>query len=204
MSEKPADLPELPAEPPLLIVLSGPSGAGKDSVRELLLEWEPGMHRVVTATTRRPRPGEVEGRDYHFISEATFDEILKSGGFLEHAFVYDHRNGVPRIEIEDPLAFGHDAIARIDVQGAETLKRLVPQALLIFIAPPSVEETARRMHDRGHDTEEEQQRRREIANREMEAARHFDHVVVNETDKLEETARRVLQIIAEEKRRAGA
>lgn len=205
MSERPADLPELPAEPPLLIVLSGPSGAGKDSVRDLLLEWQPAMHRVVTATTRKPRPGEVEGRDYHFVSEETFDQILKTDGFLEHAFVYDHRNGVPRIEIEDPLAFGRDAIARVDVQGAETLRRLVPQALLIFIAPPTVEETARRMQDRGSDTPEEQARRRETAKREMEAAAGFDHVVVNETGRLQETARRVWEIVAAEKRRrAGA
>jgi len=205
VSERPADLPELPAEPPLLIVLSGPSGAGKDSVRDLLLEWQPAMHRVVTATTRKPRPGEVEGRDYHFVSEETFDQILKTDGFLEHAFVYDHRNGVPRIEIEDPLAFGRDAIARVDVQGAETLRRLVPQALLIFIAPPTVEETARRMQDRGSDTPEEQARRRETAKREMEAAAGFDHVVVNETGRLQETARRVWEIVAAEKRRrAGA
>jgi guanylate kinase len=200
-----AELPRMPDEPPLLVILSGPSGAGKDSVRDLLLQWNPTIHRVVTATTRQPRPGEVEGRDYHFITEETFDEILRTDGFLEHAFVYDHRNGVPRIEIEDPLAFGRDAIARIDVQGAQTLKRLVPQALLIFIAPPSVEETARRMHDRGHDTEEEQARRREIAKREMEAASLFDYIVVNETGRLEETARRVWEIIAAEKRRrAGA
>jgi guanylate kinase len=205
VSGRPADLPELPAEPPLLVVLSGPSGAGKDSVRDLLLEWQPAMHRVVTATTRKPRPGEVEGRDYHFVSEETFDQILKTDGFLEHAFVYDHRNGVPRIEIEDPLAFGRDAIARVDVQGAETLRRLVSQALLIFIAPPTVEETARRMQDRGSDTPEEQARRRETAKREMEAAPGFDHVVVNETGRLEETARRVWEIIAAEKRRrAGA
>jgi guanylate kinase len=205
VSERPADLPELPDEPPLLIVLSGPSGAGKDSVRDLLLEWQPAMHRVVTATTRKPRPGEVEGRDYHFVTEETFDQILKTDGFMEHAFVYDHRNGVPRIEIEDPLAFGRDAIARVDVQGAETLRRLVPQALLIFIAPPTVEETARRMQDRASDTPEEQERRRETAKREMEAAGGFDHVVVNETGRLEETARRVWEIIAAEKRRrAGA
>ena len=201
MSGRPADLPELPAEPPLLIVLSGPSGAGKDSVRDLLLEWQPAMHRVVTATTRKPRPGEVEGRDYHFVTEETFDQILTTDGFLEHAFVYDHHNGVPRIEIEDPLAFGRDAIARVDVQGAETLRRLVPQALLIFIAPPTVEETARRMQDRASDTPEEQARRRETAKREMEAASGFDHVVVNETGRLEETARRVWEIVAAEKRR---
>jgi guanylate kinase len=200
MSERPDDLPELPVEPPLLIVLSGPSGAGKDSVRELLLAWEPRMHRVVTATTRQPRPGEVEGRDYHFISEETFDELLNTDGFIEHAFVYDHRNGVPRIEIEDPLAFGRDAIARIDVQGAATLKRLLPQSLLIFISPGSIEEAARRMHDRGADSEEEQQRRIEVARREMEAAEQFDFVVVNRTGQLEEAARQIHNVILDEKR----
>jgi len=204
VSERPADLPELPAEPPLLVVLSGPSGAGKDSVRDLLLDWEPSMHRVVTATTRLPRPGEIEGRDYHFITEQVFDDLLNTDGFLEHAFVYDHRNGVPRIEIEDPLAFGRDAIARVDVQGAETLKRLVPQALLIFIAPPSVEETARRMQMRGQDTDEQQARRREVANQEMAAAPRFDHVVINETGRLPQTARRVWEIIAAEKRARAA
>lgn len=201
MSERPDDLPEMPPEPPLMVILSGPSGAGKDSVRELLLAWEPGMHRVVTATTRQPRPGEVEGRDYHFISEAVFDELLSTGGFIEHAFVYDHRNGVPRIEVEDPMAFGRDAIARIDVQGAATLKRLLPQALLIFISPGSVEETARRMQGRGFDTEEEQQRRLEVAKSEMAAAEEFDHVVVNATGELEAAARRVHEIMVEEKKR---
>ena len=201
MSERPDDLPELPPEPPLLVVLSGPSGAGKDSVRDLLLQWAPKMHRVVTVTTRKPRPGEVEGYDYHFIDEETFDQILETEGFIEHAFVYDHRNGVPRIEIEDPPSFGRDAVARIDVQGAATLKRLLPQALLIFISPGSVEETARRMQGRGADTGEEQKRRIEIAEREMAAADQFDHVVENRTGELEAAARRVYEILAEEKRR---
>jgi guanylate kinase len=201
MSERPEDLPELPLEAPLLVILSGPSGAGKDSVRDLLLAWEPRMHRVVTATTRKPRAGEVEGRDYHFISEEVFDELLTTGGFIEHAFVYDHRNGVPRIEVEDPIAFGRDAIARVDVQGAATLKRLLPQALLIFISPGSMEETARRLRGRASDTPEEQQRRLEVAKREMEAAGEFDHVVENRDGELEEAARRVHEILVEEKRR---
>ncbi len=201
MSPRPDALADLPVEPPLLVVLSGPSGAGKDSVRELLLEWEPRMHRVVTATTRMPRPGEVNGRDYHFISEATFDEMLSTDGFIEHAFVYDHRNGVPRIEVEDPMAFGRDAIARIDVQGAATLKRLLPQALLIFISPGSVEETARRMKGRAADTEEEQQRRLEAAKREMAVAEQFDHVVENQPEELEAAARRLHEILVDEKRR---
>jgi guanylate kinase len=130
-----------------------------------------------------------------------FDELLTTGGFIEHAFVYDHRNGVPRIEVEDPIAFGRDAIARVDVQGAATLKRLLPQALLIFISPGSMEETARRLRGRASDTPEEQQRRLEVAKREMEAAGEFDHVVENRDGELEEAARRVHEILVEEKRR---
>jgi guanylate kinase len=185
----------------LITVLSGPSGAGKDSVRDVLLRWEPRIHRVVTATTRPPRPTEHLGHDYYFISEEEFDKILETGGFAEYAFVYDHRNGVPRIELEDPLMAGHDAIARLDVQGAGTIKRLYPDALLIFIAPPSVEETARRMQQRHTDSPEQQQRRIETATREMQAASDFDYVVENQTGKLEETARRIIQILIDEKRK---
>jgi guanylate kinase len=159
------------------------------------------MHRVVTVTTRNLRPGEVDGRDYHFISNPEFEKILETGGFLEHAKVYDRYYGVPRIEIEDPLNAGRDAIARVDVQGAATLKRLFPDALLIFIAPPTLEETLRRMRDRDTDTAPEQARRAETASSEMDAARDFDYVVVNETDHLEETARKVLDIIVAEKQR---
>jgi guanylate kinase len=197
-------LPQVPREPPLLIVLSGPSGAGKDSVSELLLRWHPLMHRVVTATTRAVRPGEVAGKDYHFISDVDFDKILSTGGFVEHAVVYDRRYGVPRIEIEDPMAAGLDVIARVDVQGAATLKRLFPDAVLIFIAPPSVAEATRRMQERDADPAAEQRRRAEIAATEMEQARDFDHIVTNETGKLEETAMQVLTIIAEEKRRRAS
>jgi guanylate kinase len=201
VSERPPDLAPLPREPPLIVVLSGPSGAGKDAVRDVLLRWEPRIHRVVTATTRPPRPAERPGDDYYFISEEEFDKVLETGGFAEHAFVYDHRNGVPRIELEDPLLAGRDAIARLDVQGAATIKRHFPDALLIFVAPPSIEESARRLHERHTDTPEEQQRRIETAMREMEAASDFDYIVENETGKLEETARRIIQILIEEKRR---
>jgi guanylate kinase len=195
------DVPQIPREPPLLIVLSGMSGAGKDSIRDILIQWYPQMHRVVTATTRPVRPGEEAGKDYHFISDPEFDKILATDGFVEHATVYSRRYGVPRIEIEDPLAMGRDAIARVDVQGAATLKRLFPDALLIFITPGSVEETVRRMRQRDLDTEQEQQRRSEIAGSELEAARNFDHVVMNEAGKLDDAVREVATIISEEKRR---
>jgi guanylate kinase len=198
------EVPQIPREPPLLIVLSGPSGTGKDSVCEMLLRWQPLMHRIVTVTTRNVRPGEVDGVDYHFISTPDFEKILATGGFVEHAKVYDRYYGVPRIEIEDPLAQGRDAIARVDVQGAATLKRLFPDALLIFIAPPSIPETLERMKKRDQDSLEDQTRRAEEARTEMAASKDFDHVVVNETGRLEDTARRVVEIIVAEKQRRSA
>ena len=198
------EVPLLPREPALLIVLSGPSGAGKDSICDVLRSWYPTMRRVVTVTTRPVRPGEENGSDYHFISEPDFQTILDTGGFLEHAQVYDYRYGVPRIEVEDPLSFGLDVIALVDVQGAATLKRQFPDALLIFVSPGSIEETVRRMKVRDLDTEEQQRRRTELAAWELEQAKDFDHVVVNETGRLEEAASEVAKIIAAEKKRRGA
>ncbi len=198
------EVPLLPREPALLIVLSGPSGAGKDSICDILRTWYPTMHKVVTVTTRPVRPGEVDGQDYHFISAPEFETILATGGFVEHATVYEYSYGVPRIEIEDPLGFGLDVIARVDVQGAATLKRLFPDAVLIFISPGSVEETVRRMRDRDLDTEAQQQHRTEVASSELEAAKDFDYTVLNETGRLEEAASEVARIIATEKRRRGA
>lgn len=195
------EVPLLPRDPALLIVLSGPSGAGKDSICDVLRGWYPTMHKVVTVTTRPVRPGEENGQDYHFISEPEFQHILATGGFVEHARVYEYSYGVPRIEIEDPLGFGLDVIARVDVQGAATLKRLFPDALLIFISPGSLEETVRRMKHRDLDTQAQQQHRTEVAASEFEAAKDFDYVVLNETGKLEEAASEVAKIIDREKRR---
>ncbi|HEX5368281.1 MAG TPA: guanylate kinase [Dehalococcoidia bacterium] len=190
---------------PLLVVISGPSGAGKDSVADRLLESLPGLHRVVTMTTRPPRPGEVDGRDYHFVSEDEFRALLDADGFVEHATVYDRHYGVPRREIDESLASGRDTLARVDVQGAATLRRLYPDALLIFIEPPSLDESNRRVEERDGDTEASRAVRRETATQEMEAAKAFDHRVVNQTGRLEETALRVTEIIAAEKRkRAGS
>lgn len=198
---RPPDLPEIPQGPPLLIVLSGQSGAGKDSVRDLLMEWGLPLHFVVTATTRPKRPGEVEGRDYHFVSDAEWEHLEELDGFIEQAIVYGQRKGVPRSEVLEPLGEGRDVLARVDIQGAETLRRLAPDPLLIFIAAPSLEEARRRLVERDTEPEAERTLRNETATLELEAAKDFDHVVVNETGKLEETARRVVAIIAEEKRR---
>lgn len=185
-------------------MLSGPSGAGKDSICDVLRTWYPTMHKVVTVTTRPVRPGEENGKDYHFISAPEFQKILETDGFVEHATVYEYSYGVPRIEIEDPLNFGLDVIARVDVQGAATLKREFPEAVLVFVSPGSVEETVRRMKQRDLDTEAQQQYRTQKAGSELEAAKDFDYVVVNETDRLFEAASEVAKIIAAEKKRRGA
>ena len=200
----PDDLPSIPEGPPLLIVLSAPSGAGKDAVRDLLWEWHLPAHFVVTATNRAMRPGEVDGRDYLFLDDAEFDRLERDGELIEHAVVYGQKKGVPRSQVLDPLAQGKDVLARVDVQGAATLRRLVPDALLIFIAPPSLDEGHRRLAARDTDTSEEQRLRFETAASEMEASKGFDYVVVNETGQLEQTVRRIFEIIAAEKaKRAG-
>ena len=198
---RPADLPELPPGPPLLVVLSGASGTGKDAIRDLRLAWGLPFHSLVTATTRPRRTGEVAGRDYRFLSNAEFDRLEAADGLIEHATVYGRRYGVPRDEVLAPLAAGRDVIARVDVQGAATLRRLIPDALLIFIAAPSVEEARRRLEARDTDSEADRRLRLETAAAEMEAAREFDYVVVNETGRLEDAARRVVEIVVAEKRR---
>ena len=193
------DLPKIPDGPPLLVVLSGPSGSGKDAVRDLLMAWDLPMHFVVTATTRLKRPGEVPGVDYLFVSEAEFDRLECEGELIEHALVYGQRRGVPRAQVMEPMATGHDVIARVDVQGAATLKDLIANAVLIFIAPPSFAEERRRLIARGTEDEEQLRLRSETASQEMEAAASFDYVLVNETGALEATARQVVDIIVHRK-----
>src|SRR5947207_6048552 len=123
----------------MLIVLSSVSGGGKDAVRDLLMQWGGPFHFAVTATTRPPRADEVAGVHFHFLSRAEFDGLLAADGFIEHATVYGRSYGVPRSEVERPLAEGRDVLARVDVQGAATLKRLYgDRCLLIWIAPPSL------------------------------------------------------------------
>lgn len=192
-------MPPLPDGPPLLIIMSAPSGAGKDSIRDLLIAWKLPFHFAVTATTREKRADEIEGVDYHFLTDEEFRRLESEGGLLEKADVYGQRKGVPRVEVLEPLQAGRDVFARVDIQGADTLKRLIPHALMIFIAPPSLEETVRRLDARDTESGEDLQRRIDAARSEMEAAARFDYVVVNETGKLEEAARRVVEIIAAEK-----
>jgi guanylate kinase len=186
---------------PLLVVLSGPSGAGKDAVLDEMAQRGYRFHRVITCTTRPPRETERDGVDYFFVSDEEFDRLIASGGLLEHAVVYGHRSGVPRQQVVDQLAAGNDVVVRTDVQGAASIKKLMPEAVLIFIAPSSIDELEARIRARGSDDEERVQRRLRTAAGEMARRDEFDYVVVNETGRLATTAARVLEILDAERAR---
>src|SRR5215813_9091138 len=161
-----------------MIVVSGASGTGKTTLcREL--EKELGLFFSVSATTRPPRPGEVEGRDYRFLSSEEFDKMRRNGQFLEWASVHGQRYGTPREPIERNLREGRDVLLDLDTQGALRLKKANPEALLIFIKPPSIEELRKRLKARGTDSEETIRSRIERAEHEIEQSAHYDHVVVN-------------------------
>ena len=196
--DKPASPP-----PPLLLVISGPSGVGKDSVLARLAEKGLPFRRVPTVTTRRRRPGERDGIDYRFLKDEEYDRLLAGDGLLEHAEVYGLRYGVPKAPVRRALASGEDVVVRVDVQGAATLRRLLPEAVLVFLAPASLEELEERLRRRRTEGEAVLRRRLETARREMEQQGLFHHVVVNADGRLEETVERLADIIKAEKRRPG-
>jgi guanylate kinase len=189
---------------PLLVVISGPSGVGKDALLARLSERGMPAHFAVTATTRPKR--EVNAADYkylNFLSDDEFDRLLAQDGLLEHAQVYGYRYGVPKAQIEQALAAGRDVIMRLDVQGAATIKRLAPAAVLIFLAPPSLNELEARLRARGLDDSEVIRKRLDAAEREMAEQRRFDYVVVNERDRLDGAVDTVLAIMTAERCRVG-
>lgn len=181
---------------PLLVVLSGPSGVGKDTLIERLLEAEPRTRKVATVTTRPPRPGEVEGLDHYFVSTARFRELIAEEALLEHARVYDNWYGVPRADVDRLIDDGWDVILRTDIQGVASIKRLVPHAITIFIAPQDMADLEARLQRRGAAEAEDQALRLENARLEMEAADTFDHIVVNRENGIQaavESVRRILE-----------
>jgi guanylate kinase len=193
------------APTPLLVVLSGPSGAGKDAVLDELARRGHAFHRVVTCTTRPPRENERDGVDYYFVSDAEFDALVAGNGLLEHAVVYGHRSGVPRQQVVDKLAAGVDVYVRTDVQGAASIKKLAPEAVLVFISPSSLDELEERIRARGSDDEERVQRRLHTAREEMARQREFEYVIVNVPGRLEATADRLVEILDVERlRRVGS
>ncbi len=186
---------------PLLVVLSGPSGVGKDTLLMRMRELGFPFHFVVTATSRPIRPGERDGYDYHFVSAERFDEMIAQEELLEWAEVYGHYKGIPKSEIRKALASGKDVILRIDVQGAATIRSMVPDALCIFIAPANHDELRSRLQLRRTESDDEVEQRLSVAAQEMESCRDFDYVVVNRDDRLDIAVGEIRAIIVAEKLR---
>jgi len=180
---------------PLLIVISGPSGVGKDTVARLLMEKRDSFYFVVTATTRPPRPGEVDGFDYFFLSYDEFARMIEEDELLEYAVVYNDYKGVPKQQIRDALASGRDVIMRVDVQGAATIGKIVPQAKFIFLTAESEEALVQRLRERKSETAEGLNLRIATAGQEMKRMDEFDYCVVNTQGKLQETVQLILSII---------
>jgi guanylate kinase len=197
----PVDRTEPGAPGALLVIVSGPSGVGKDSVIEEIrrVPRDPDYHYVVTCTTRPRRSYEVDGVHYHFLGEAEFTRLRDDGELLEANEVHGNWYGTPRADVRDALRQGHDVILKIDVQGAAVVKQTVPEALLIFLVPPSLEDLFGRLQSRATESADELDIRQRNAALELARQDDYDHVVVNETGQIERTARRIHEIILAEK-----
>jgi guanylate kinase len=188
----------------MLIIISGPSGVGKDTIIDALRRRdreagrETQRHYVVTCTTRPPRNGEVDGVDYEFLSREEFLRLRAARGFLEANEVHGNWYGSPREQVRNALVAGRDVILKIDVQGAQVVKEQVSEALLIFVIPPSLEELFERLRARATETAEQLEVRQRDAAIELARQNDYDHVVPNETGEVERTAERIDEIIAVE------
>jgi guanylate kinase len=182
----------------LLFVLSAPSGTGKDTVINALKQQGMDFYVVASVTTRAPRPGESEGNPYHFISEEEFKRLVDEGELLEYANVHGNWYGQPRQVIRDNLRAGRDVLLKIDVQGAASIRRKVPQAIFIFLVPSSLEELAQRLATRQTETEEERLRRLADARKELMQQYSYDYVIVNRQGHLQEAVDQLRAIILAE------
>ena len=190
-----------PPSSPLLIVISGPSAVGKDSVVQRLLEDTEAFTFVVTVNTRSPRPGERPGVDYHFVTREQFLQMVADGEMLEYAPVYDDYKGVPRAGVRQALATGKDVVLRLDVQGAATIRRICPEALLIFITPEDESVLLERMRSRPGDKPESQELRLATVQQELQRVEEFDYAVTNRSRQLERTVEIIRAIILAEHQR---
>jgi guanylate kinase len=186
---------------PLLVVVSGPSGVGKSTIVATLAQSHPQVVPIVTVTTRPRRPEETDKVHYHFVSLAEFEALRAADGLLEAAQVHDNWYGTPVQQIRGILAAGRDAILTIDPQGARSVRRLIPDALLIFVMPPSIADLDERLTARGSESAASLAIRRRNAEREMQTSADYDYVIVNETGHPDEAAERIWEIIQAEARR---
>lgn len=183
---------------PLLVVFSGPSGVGKTTVTNELVRQGWDGHIVVTATTRRPRPGEVDGVDYHFRTQHEFQQMLERGELLEHAEVHSNWYGVPATPVREKLGQGIDVLLTIDTQGARTIHTRTQGAIFVFLAPRSLDELVERLNVRGTDTAEQRTLRMLNAEREMAELAQYDYVIVNQQDRLAESIEKFRGILCAE------
>ena len=180
---------------PLLIIVSGTSGVGKDAVLKGLRRRNLPLHFVITATSRPPRPDEVDGKDYFFFSKEDFEERIKNHEFAEYALVYDQYKGAPRWQIDEALLSGQDVVIKVDVQGAATYRGLYPQAVLIFLLPKTKDEWCGRLKARNTETPEDFNLRIETAKQELTQINMFDYIVINADDLLEKAVDDIVEII---------
>lgn len=192
----------LPKTEPLLVVISGPSGVGKDSVVSRLKELNLDFHFVVTATTRPPRPGERHGIDYYFLSQDEFAEMIEQDELLEYAIVYNDYKGIPKEQVRQALASGADVVMRVDVQGAATIRELSAEAVLIFLTTESEDELEKRLRERKSESSEGLNLRIAMARKELNRINEFDYVVVNRADRLDEAVETILAVITAEHHRS--
>ena len=190
-----------PEPAPLVVVISGPSGAGKDTVIGAALDLDPSLSKVATAKTRTPRPGEVEGVHHVFLSDEEFQRWIAEDAFLEHVEIYGHRSGVPKAAVDDLHRQGRTPVLRTDVQGARTLKANLKDALLVFVTAPDLGSLERRMRSRAAETEDEIAARLAEAEAEMAEAGWFDLVIVNDDGAHDDAARELVRAIAAARRR---
>lgn len=187
---------------PLMIVISGPSGVGKDSVLRALKKRLLPIYHVVTANTRSPRPDEKEGVDYFFVSHEEFERMIENNELIEFSHVYGDYKGVPKSQIRKALDSGRDVVLRLDVQGAEKIKKMYPDAILIFLTPSNQEEWYKRLGGRTHSQEKDMRQRIATVIKELENAREFDYIVVNPQGKLNSAIATIEAIITAEHHKA--
>jgi guanylate kinase len=197
MAEKPLSF-DLYHPNPLMIVISGPSGVGKDSVVKALMQRNTSYHFVVTTTSRERRENEVDGVDYFFVTKEHFEDLIARNEMIEYALVYDQYKGAAKQQVRDAWASGKDVIIRVDVQGADTYRKLFPEAMLVFLLPTSEEELIFRLRDRGTETEESIALRMATTRKELEYLPIFDYIVFNPAGCLEEAVDKLEAIITAE------
>jgi guanylate kinase len=177
-----------------LLVLAGPTAVGKGTVARYIVEHNPDVQLSVSATTRSARPGEVDGVHYYFLTDPEFDALIADGQMLEYAVVHgSHRYGTPKAPVEAALADGKNVLLEIDIQGARQVKQALPEAITVFLAPPSWDELVRRLEGRGTENAEQQARRLETAREELAAQGEFDHILVN--DEVAKCATQVVELL---------